>query len=95
MEPLDIYYGDTLVGVFGLTQQADYYVEYAESWRQNGFPISSLLPMEQRRHEGRLVEYFIENLLPEAELRQAIARRHGVSENNYFSLMQFINFLSV
>ena len=90
MDSLDIYYGDTLVGVFGLTQQADYYVEYAESWRQDGFPISSLLPLEQRRHEGRLVEYFIENLLPEAELRQAIARRHGVSENNYFSLMQFI-----
>lgn len=32
----------------------------------------------------------MENLLPEAELRQAIARRHGVSSNNYFSLMQLI-----
>lgn len=90
MEPLDIYYGDTLVGAFGLTPQADYYIEYADSWMQAGFPISAHLPLGQKRHNGKLVEYFVENLLPEAELRQAIARRHGVSENNYFSLMQFI-----
>lgn len=90
MDLLGIYYGDTLVGEFGLTPQRDYYVEYADSWMQTGFSISVHLPLEQKRHEGKLVEYFVENLLPEAEMRQAIARRHGVSENNYFSLMQLI-----
>lgn len=87
---LEIYYGDILVGVFGLTSQADYYIEYAEGWQQRGFPVSVHLPLSQARHEGRQVEYFIENLLPEAELRRAIARRHGISENNYFSMMQAI-----
>lgn len=90
MSQLDIYYGDSLVGVFGLTPQADYYVEYADAWMESGFSISVHIPKEQKYHEGRLVEYYVENLLPEAELRQAIARRHGVSENNYFSLMQII-----
>lgn len=90
MSQLDIYYGDSLVGVFGLTPQADYYVKYADSWMESGFSISVHIPKEQKYHEGRLVEYYVENLLPEAELRQAIARRHGVSENNYFSLMQII-----
>lgn len=90
MAQLDIYYGDILVGAFGLSPQADYYVEYAGAWMQSGFSISVHIPKEQKYHEGKLVEYYVENLLPEAELRQAIARRHGVSENNYFALMQII-----
>ena len=54
MNPLDIYYGDTWVGTFGLTPQADYYVEYADSWMQTGFSISVHLPLEQKYHEGKL-----------------------------------------
>lgn len=87
---LSIYYGDVHVGEFGLTPEAEYYIEYADTWVQEGFAISVHLPLEQRRHEGRLVEYFVENLLPEAELRRAIARRHGISDNNYFSMMKAI-----
>lgn len=85
-----IYYGDREVGEFGLSPTADYYVEYSPDWQQRGFPLSVHLPLEQKRHEGKAVEYFVENLLPEAELRQAIARRHGISENNYFSMMEAI-----
>lgn len=87
---LEIYYGDIPVGTFGLTPQADYYIEYASAWQEQGFPISVHLPLAQTRHEGKKVEYFIENLLPEAELRRAIAQKHGISENNYFSMMREI-----
>lgn len=87
---LDIYYGDVLVGKFGLTAEADYYVEYSPSWQQCGFPVSVHLPLNEIRHEGKRVEYFIENLLPEAELRRAIARKHGISDNNYYAMMAAI-----
>lgn len=90
MRTLPIYYGDREVGVFGITEQAEYYIDYTDEWLQNGFPISVHLPLFQKTHTGKAVEYFIENLLPEAAIRLAIAQHHGISANNYFSLMSHI-----
>lgn len=87
---LDIYYGDRKVGIFGVTEQAEYYIAYSEEWLQSGFPVSVHLPLTQEMYKGKVVEYFIENLLPEAGIRLAIAQQHGISEDNYFSLMQRI-----
>ena len=90
MRSLPIYYGDREVGVFGITEQDEYYINYSHEWLQNGFPISVQLPLFQKKHSEKAVEYFIENLLPEAAIRLAIAQHHGISANNYFSLMSHI-----
>lgn len=87
---LEIYYGDCRVGLFGITEQAEYYIAYDDEWMSHGFPVSVHLPLESKIHRGKPVEYFIENLLPEAGIRLAIAQHHGVSANNYFSLMLHI-----
>ena len=87
---LDIYYEDRKVGIFGVTEQAEYYITYSPEWLRSGFPVSVHLPLAQQVHKGKVVEYFIENLLPEAGIRHAIAQQHGISAENYFSLMQHI-----
>ena len=87
---LGIYYGDRIVGEFGITEQAEYYITYSEEWLRTGFPVSVHLPLTQEIYKGKAVEYFIENLLPEAGIRLAIAQKHGISADNYFSLMQHI-----
>lgn len=90
MKELSVYFGDRVVGTFGITEQAEYYIIYAEDWKTNGFPLSVHLPLDSGTHTGKAVEYFIENLLPEAALRLAVAQRFGISANNYFSLMLHI-----
>lgn len=87
---LEIYYGDKKVGVFGISEQAEYYIEYSSEWLRTGFPVSVHLPLRSEIYRGKAVEYFIENLLPEADIRLAIAQQHGVSADNYFSLMLHI-----
>lgn len=87
---LPIYYGDAKVGTCGISAQSEYYLVYASEWLQSGFPISVHLPLTRETYRGKAVEYFIENLLPEADIRHAIAQKHGVSSNNYFSLMLHI-----
>lgn len=90
MKKLPVYYGDREVGSFGMTEQAEYCIAYSEDWRKDGFPLSVHLPLDTGMHMGKVVEYFIENLLPEAAIRLAISQRFGISANNYFSLMEQI-----
>ena len=90
MNELPIYYGDREVGLFGITEEAEYFITYAKDWQEKGFSVSVHLPISQKMHTGKKVEYFIENLLPEAALRLAVAQRFGISDNNYFSLMLHI-----
>ncbi|MBQ6941908.1 MAG: type II toxin-antitoxin system HipA family toxin [Akkermansia sp.] len=90
MKELPVYHGDREVGSFGMTEQAEYYIAYSEDWKKDGFPLSVHLPLDSGMHMGKAVEYFIENLLPEAAIRLAISQRFGISANNYFSLMKQI-----
>lgn len=87
MGSVPIYYGDREAGSLGRTDAGVYCLDYAAEWQRGGFPVSVHLPVEQAHHEGSVVEHYVENLLPEGELRRALAVKHGVSPNNYYGLM--------
>ncbi len=90
MSAIPLYYTNELVGTLQLSVDNTYCLDYAPSWQANGFAISVNLPLNVGHHEGRVVEYYVENLLPEGELRKALAARYGVSEGNYYALMQAV-----
>lgn len=90
MNALPIYYADTLAGMFYRTDGNVYCLDYEPEWQAGGFALSVHLPLETRHHEGCKVEYYVENLLPEGELRKALATRYGVSSTNYYGLMSSI-----
>lgn len=64
--------------------------EYAPDWREREgtYAISQSLPLQGTHHRGRLVEAFFANLLPEGDLRVAVANALRVSENNYYGLLE-------
>lgn len=90
MSAIPLYYTDALVGTLSLTAENEYRLDYAPSWISDGFAVSVHLPLTKEHHVGRVVEYYVENLLPEGELRKALAAKYGVSEGNYYALMQAV-----
>lgn len=86
MNGVPIYHGDTLAGALSRTEDGVYCLDYDAEWQRQGFSVSVLLPVDEAHHEGRKVKYYVENLLPEGELRQALSTKFGLSNNNYYDL---------
>lgn len=63
---------------------------YAPQWLQSGFAISRSLPLEGAPVSDTAGHNFFANLLPEAEARQRVARRYGLSPDNDFGLLRAI-----
>ena len=59
---------------------------YAGEWLDEGFVISLSLPLAETAY-GLEAERFFSNLLPEGLIRQHIARRLGISEDNDWELL--------
>ena len=87
MNGIPIYYGDTPVGALSRTEEGGYCLDYDAEWQGQGFSVSVLLPVDEAHHEGAKVEYYVENLLPEGELRKALSTKFGISNNNYYDLV--------
>lgn len=87
---LTLYHTDVPVGSLSCTAENTYCLDYEPRWQKEGFAVSVHLPLSQQHHEGPVVEYYVENLLPEGELRKALAAKYGVSGTNYYALMQAI-----
>ena len=52
--------------------------------------MSTALPLQEESYEDDRARPFFSNLLPESEMRQIIARKLGLSENNDFALLEAI-----
>lgn len=63
---------------------------YDPEWLQSGFAISRSLPLQGPPVSDTAGHNFFANLLPEAEARQRVARRHGLSPDNDFGLLRAI-----
>lgn len=59
---------------------------YAEEWLADGFAISLSMPLREARFSTE-AQLFFANLLPEGVIRQLIARRLGVSEDNDWEML--------
>jgi serine/threonine-protein kinase HipA len=88
---LDVWYGAEHAGSLWQTIDGVEF-EYSESWlvRDDAVALSRSLPLGPGRQAGRRATAFFENLLPEGEIRGAIARAIGEDDENEFRLLEGI-----
>jgi len=65
---------------------------YNDAWLADGdaLPLSRQLPLQAEPFEGQRVNVFFGGLLPEADARDQIARKLGISVNNDFAMLERI-----
>jgi len=89
---LQVYLMETHVGILRLNQKRKFEFQYNAAWLENekAVPLSLSLPIQVQAFNDELARPFFSNLLPESEVRKAIARQLGVSEGNDFALLESI-----
>ncbi len=89
---LIVYFQGLPAGRLWLDERRRFVFQYAPGWIENpkAVPLSLSLPMRAEPFEDDLPHPFFSNLLPEAAIRQAVARKLGISERNDFALLEAI-----
>jgi serine/threonine-protein kinase HipA len=66
--------------------------QYNDAWLADAdaLPLSRQLPLQSEPFEGQQVSVFFGGLLPEADSRDQIARKLGISVNNDFAMLERI-----
>ena len=87
---LQVFHGHRHVGTLRLEKQGRFSFTYASRWitRQDSFPLSLSLPLQEGLFPDDQARPFFANILPEQDIRRAIARRLGISEKNDFALLE-------
>lgn len=62
-------------------------LQYLPEWLENGFSISSFLPLQDAIFSGSIVSNFIRNLLPEGQALDDLSSAFGLSKNNAIALI--------
>ncbi len=88
---LNVYFNAELAGALR-EEKGRLYFHYASAWLSspNFVPLSIPLSPSPDEYGDDVVQPFFENLLPEGEIRSAVARLKQVSEKNTFGLLEEI-----
>jgi serine/threonine-protein kinase HipA len=89
---LGVYLMHDLVGRLWLDDRRRFVFQYDAAWlkRKSPVPLSLSLPLKEEPYLDDAARPFFSNLLPEAGVRQALARRLRISEQNDFGLLREI-----
>ncbi len=89
---LAVYFNTHRVGTLQLDAKRRFVFQYDEAWLESpkAVPLSLSLPLQPQPYEDDSARPFFSNLLPEAQLREAIARRLRISESNDYALLEAI-----
>lgn len=89
---LDVYLREQKVGRLWLDETRRFCFQYDAEWlRGKGArPLSLRLPLRTEIYRDDPARPFFSNLLPEVEVKRAIARRLGISEDNDFAMLESI-----
>ncbi|HLA00763.1 MAG TPA: type II toxin-antitoxin system HipA family toxin [Thermodesulfovibrionales bacterium] len=89
---LDVYFQNDLMGHLWLDSRRRFTFRYDQTWltKLGAIPLSLSLPLKGGAFEDDASRPFFANLLPEADVRRAVARRLGISEHNDFALLEAI-----
>lgn len=87
---LDVYWGEKKTGRLWLAANRIFIFQYDPEWvgSSESLPISLRLPLKAEPFENDTSKSFFTNLLPEAHIREMIAKSLGVSERNDFKLLE-------
>ena len=88
---LDVYLNDTLAGTLR-EEHGKLAFSYEAAWlaAKDFIPLSITMPPRTAEYADEIARPFFENLLPEGEIRAAIAKLRQVSERNTFGLLEEI-----
>jgi serine/threonine-protein kinase HipA len=89
---LEVYFDQRRVGTLVQDDSGQLHFTYAESWLidPQRVPISQSLPLQPQPFNHLRTRPFFAGLLPEAEKREFVAKRFGVSDRNDFALLDQI-----
>lgn len=89
---LCVYLQDDLIGNLKLDRQRRFTFQYDQAWigKPGAIPLSISLRLREEPFDDDESRPFFANLLPEADIRRAVARRLGISEHNDFALLEAI-----
>ncbi|MBI4064398.1 MAG: type II toxin-antitoxin system HipA family toxin [Elusimicrobia bacterium] len=89
---LNIYWNEHLVGQLWVDKKSDFVFQYDPGWiESNGaIPLSVRLPFQKEPFSDASARIFFANLLPEGDVRQAIAVLHQISPGNSFKLLEIL-----
>lgn len=89
---LSVYLNAALVGRLQLDTRRRFVFQYDLAWLTDpaAIPLSLSLPLRKAPYDDDGARPFFANLLPEARLREAIARKLGISDNNDYALLEAI-----
>lgn len=88
---LEVYWDRTLIGQLWLNNDNMQFA-YNENWlnKKSALPLSINLPLQKDPFPASAVKIFFCNLLPEEKLRKRLSKKYGISEDNYFGLLEKI-----
>lgn len=89
MKALFVYMGLEKVGRLECDDKGRFTFQYDLEWinRANVPPLSLSLPLREEIYDDESARPFFTNLLPESALREAVARKLGISPRNEFALL--------
>lgn len=89
---LNVYLRGNKVGRLGLDAERRFVFAYDQDWLDNAaaVPLSLQLPLQAELFTDPKARPFFANLLPESDLRRALARKLGLSEQNDFALLEAV-----
>jgi len=89
MRVLLVYMGMEKVGCLECDDKGRFTFQYDLGWisKDNTPPLSLSLPLREEVYDDESARPFFTNLLPESALREAVARKLGISPRNEFALL--------
>lgn len=88
---MKLYFEDMEIGGIDIPTEAAPYFEYADAWLTlaDAFPLSSTMPLSERRHEWATLAPWLINLLPEnSDDIRAMARNLDVPSEDVLALLE-------
>jgi serine/threonine-protein kinase HipA len=88
---LDVYMNEQLAGRLR-EEKGRLFFAYDKAWIESGrfIPLSVTMPRQAEEFSEEVTRVFFDNLLPEGDIRAAVAKLRRVSERNTFGLLEEI-----
>ncbi|MCE9679862.1 HipA domain-containing protein [Shewanella sp. AS1] len=87
---LDMLLGDQIIGELSFNSSTENFaVSYTQAWRQNGFPLSPMIPFDGSGTSVQIAMFLV-NLLPENKGLDYLIESLGVARGNTFALIRAI-----
>ncbi len=91
MDKINIFFKNEKVGYLYHDQEKDFYnLEYIQSWKEIGFPLSPILMLDLESHDSLSIKNFISNLLPEGAPLKELTELYSISKQSKFKLLDKI-----